>query len=203
LGGESTIPKEKRSTFLYLLVGLGNPGDRYEVTRHNIGFLALDYVAGRHGLTFSESRWQALFSKAVLWKETVILIKPQTFMNASGKAVAAVASFFKIPPGRIIVVHDDLDLPLGRAKIVIDRGAGGHNGIRSIIAELGTTDFCRIRAGIGRPQPPHSVTNHVLSEFGPEERCQVEEELAVIDEAVRLIIENGMPAAMNRINALQ
>jgi peptidyl-tRNA hydrolase, PTH1 family len=185
------------------LVGLGNPGDRYEATRHNIGFLALDYVAGRHGLSFAESRWQALFSKAVLWKETVILIKPQTFMNVSGRAVAAVSSFFKIPPGRIIVVHDDLDLPLGRAKIVVGRGSGGHNGIRSIISELGTTEFCRIRAGIGRPQPPLPVTSHVLSEFGPEEKVKVEEEFVLIEEALRMIIENGMPAAMTRINALQ
>jgi peptidyl-tRNA hydrolase, PTH1 family len=200
---DGRLLKRRMENHLYLLVGLGNPGDRYEATRHNIGFLALDYVADRHGLAFTESRWQALFSKAVLWKETVILIKPQTFMNASGRAVAAVASFFKIPPDRIIVVHDDLDLPLGRAKIVSDRGAGGHNGIRSIISELGTNDFCRIRAGIGRPQPPLAVTHYVLSEFEPEERSKVEEELVVIEEAVRLIIENGMPAAMNRINALQ
>jgi peptidyl-tRNA hydrolase, PTH1 family len=188
---------------LYLLAGLGNPGAKYEATRHNIGFLALDYLAARHGCQFSESRWQALVSKAVLWGEPVLLAKPQTFMNASGRAVAGIASFFKIPAERIIVVHDELDLPLGRAKIVIARGAGGHNGIRSIITELGTTGFCRIRAGIGRPEDPLSVTHYVLSEFGPEEKIIVDREFDLVNEAVRLIIQSGVAAAMTHINAVQ
>jgi peptidyl-tRNA hydrolase, PTH1 family len=187
---------------LYLLAGLGNPGDKYEATRHNIGFMALDYLASRQSLSFADSKWQALIGKGELWNTPVILIKPQTFMNASGRAVAAVASFFKILPSNIIVVHDELDLQLGRVKIVIDRGAGGHNGIRSIIDSLGTASFCRIRAGIGRPEPPIPTASYVLSEFRTEERVKVEEEFGIIEEAVKLILDGGVSAAMNRINAL-
>lgn len=187
---------------MHLVVGLGNPGAKYESTRHNIGFLALDNLARRQGCSFAESKWQALFSKTALWSTPVLLVKPQTYMNASGRAVAAIAAFFKIPPEKIIVIHDELDLPLGRVKIVIDRGAGGHNGIRSLIAELGSKDFCRIRAGIGRPEPPLSVTHFVLSSFAPQEGPILANELEVIVESVRLILEKGVPAAMNRINAM-
>lgn len=187
---------------MHLVAGLGNPGGKYESTRHNIGFLALDHLARRHGLSFAESRWQALCGKTVLWGQPVLLVKPQTYMNASGKAVAAIASFFKIPPDKIIAVHDEMDLPLGRVKIVVDRGAGGHNGIRSLIAELGTKDFCRIRAGIGRPEPPFSATHFVLAPFSAHEEPIVAEELELIDESIRLILEKGIFAAMNRINAL-
>ncbi|MDA8164142.1 MAG: aminoacyl-tRNA hydrolase [Desulfobacteraceae bacterium] len=184
------------------MVGLGNPGGKYETTRHNIGFLALDHLTRRHGLTFAESKWQALCSKAVLWGKPVLLIKPLTYMNASGRAVAPIASFFKVPPEKIIVVHDELDLPLGRVKIVIARGAGGHNGIRSLIAELGTAEFCRIRAGIGRPEPPLTVTSFVLAPFTPAEEPIIGQEMGVIAESIRLILEKGVAAAMNSINAL-
>jgi peptidyl-tRNA hydrolase, PTH1 family len=187
---------------VHLVAGLGNPGGKYEATRHNIGFLALDRLASRHGCSFTESKWQALCGKTVLWGKPVLLVKPQTYMNASGRAVAAIAAFFKIPPEKIIAVHDELDLPLGRVKIVVARGAGGHNGIRSLIAELGTTDFCRIRAGIGRPEPPLPVTNFVLAPFAPQEEPIVAEELEVIAESIRLILEKGVPAAMNSINAM-
>jgi peptidyl-tRNA hydrolase, PTH1 family len=188
---------------LYLLAGLGNPGDKYEETRHNIGFMALDYLAGQHGLFFTESKWGALVSKAVLWDAPVLLVKPQTFMNAGGKAIGAIASFFKIPSDLIVVVHDELDLPLGRVKIVVSRGPGGHNGIRSIISEMGTSNFCRIRAGIGRPEPPLPVVNYVLSRFEPAETVVVQRELELVGEAVRQIIKNGASAAMTSINAAQ
>ncbi|MEJ2032092.1 MAG: aminoacyl-tRNA hydrolase [Deltaproteobacteria bacterium] len=183
------------------MAGLGNPGSKYESTRHNIGFLALDYLARRHDCSFADSKWQALCCKTLLWGKPALLLKPQTYMNESGRAVAPIASFFKIPPEKIIVVHDELDLPLGRVKIVIDRGAGGHNGIRSIIAELGTKHFCRIRAGIGRPEPPLSVTHFVLTSFAPHEESLVAEEMELIAEAIRLILETGVTGAMNRINA--
>lgn len=187
---------------MHLVVGLGNPGGKYETTRHNIGFLALDHLARRHDCSFAESKWQALCSKAVLWGQPVLLVKPQTYMNASGRAVAPIASFFKVPPEKIIVVHDELDLPLGRVKIVVARGAGGHNGIRSLIAELGTGDFCRIRAGIGRPDPPLSVTSFVLAPFTSREEPIILEEMDVIADSIRLILENGVSAAMNSINAM-
>ena len=185
---------------MYLLVGLGNPGDKYRETRHNIGFLFLDHLADRLGLSITDSKWQALYSKGVLWGETVLLAKPQTYMNASGRAVAAMANFFKIPARNIIVVHDDLDLPVGRLKIVINRGAGGHNGIKSVIEALGTKEFCRIRAGIGRPEPPISVSHYVLSPFTPQEEQALGEELQAMEYATRLIIEEGITAAMTQLN---
>jgi PTH1 family peptidyl-tRNA hydrolase len=164
--------------------------------------LALDHLARSHDCSFADSKWRALFSKTVLWGKPVLLVKPQTYMNASGTAVAPLAAFFKIPPKKIIVIHDELDLPLGRVKIVIDRGAGGHNGIRSLIAELGTMDFCRIRAGIGRPEPPLSVTHFVLAPFAPHEEPKVADELGLIADSIRLILEKVITAAMNRINAM-
>jgi len=118
---------------LYLLVGLGNPGERYSTTRHNVGFIFLDYLAERLSLVFKRSKWQALQARAMLWNTPVLLVKPETYMNLSGEAVGAISRYYQVPAERVIVVHDDLDLPQGRVKIVAGRGAGGHTGIISII----------------------------------------------------------------------
>lgn len=186
---------------MYLLVGLGNPGNDYAVTRHNVGFIFLDYLAREYGFTFKSSKWQAEVVKDTLWGKPVVLAKPQTFMNRSGAAVAQIVNFFQISTENLIVVHDDLDLEVGRIKIVTSRGAGGHNGIRSIIQHLDANNFTRIKIGIGRPPVPMTSSNYVLSKFSPDEQKILEENLQNVEEAARMILEHGTIAAMNQINA--
>lgn len=186
---------------MYMLVGLGNPGGKYAGTRHNIGFLFLDYLAEKHGFKLKGSKWNALVAKESLWGEQILLVKPETYMNLSGTAVGKAAAFYQIAPQAIIVVHDDLDLALGRVRIVTKRGAGGHNGVRSIIEHLGAKDFVRIRVGINRPDTGQDVARYVLSVFTPDERERMQECLLSIEDGVRLIVEQGVSAAMNRINA--
>lgn len=186
---------------MHLVVGLGNPGKEYAATRHNIGFIFLDYLAERYRFAFKGTKWQAEAAKDLSWGYPVLFVKPQTFMNRSGSAVRAIADFYQIEASKIIVVHDDLDLPLGRTKIMTKRGAGGHNGIRSLIEHLGTNDFVRVRVGIGRPDNAERVSDFVLSRFGQEEMPMVLEELQRIETGIRLVMEEGLSVAMNRINA--
>lgn len=188
---------------VYVVVGLGNPGKEYAVTRHNIGFIFLDYLAEKYRFTFKGTKWQAETAKDLSWGYPVLFVKPQTYMNRSGSAVRAIADFYQIDVDRIIVVHDDLDLPLGRTKIITNRGAGGHNGIRSLIEHLGGKDFVRIRVGIGRPDNAEKVSDFVLSRFGQDEAPMVQEALHRIETAVRLVMEEGLSVAMNRINSDQ
>jgi len=185
---------------MLLVVGLGNPGDKYDKTRHNIGFMFLDYMAREAGVDFKESRWEALVAKASLESGPSLLVKPQTFMNLSGRAVARIAAYHKIEPGQIIVVHDDLDLEPGRLKIVQDRGPGGHNGIRSIIEHLGTRHFVRLRIGIGRPPEFMSPADFVLSRFSEAERQLVKQGFTEMAKAVTMIDRQGVTAAMNFFN---
>lgn len=186
---------------MHLVVGLGNPGKEYAVTRHNIGFIFLDYLAEKYRFTFKGTKWQAETAKDISWGYPVLFAKPQTYMNRSGTAVRAIADFYQIEPGNIIVIHDDLDLPLGRTKIVVNRGAGGHNGIRSLIEHLGSNDFVRVRVGIGRPDDTGRVSDFVLSRFGQDETPVMLAELSRIETGVRLIMEEGPAVAMNRINS--
>jgi peptidyl-tRNA hydrolase, PTH1 family len=186
---------------VYVVVGLGNPGEEYAATRHNIGFIFLDYLAEKYRFTFKGTKWQAEAAKDISWGYPVLFVKPQTYMNRSGIAVRAVADFYQVDSSRIIVIHDDLDLPLGRARIMVNRGAGGHNGIRSLIEHLGGNDFVRIRVGIGRPEHAGGVSDFVLSRFGREEAAKVREEMDSIETGLRLIMEEGLSAAMNRVNA--
>jgi PTH1 family peptidyl-tRNA hydrolase len=185
---------------VYVVVGLGNPGEEYAATRHNIGFVFLDYLAEKYRLAFKGTKWQAEAVKDLSWGYPVLFVKPQTYMNRSGAAVRAIADFYQVEPGRIIVIHDDLDLSLGRTKIMTKRGAGGHNGIRSLIEHLGGNDFVRVRVGIGRPDEAERVSDFVLSRFGQEEWPMVHEELQRIEAGVRLVMEEGLTVAMNRVN---
>lgn len=185
---------------VYVVVGLGNPGKEYAATRHNIGFIFLDYLAEKYRFTFKGTKWQAETAKDLSWGYPVLFVKPQTYMNRSGSAVRAIADFYQIDADRIIVVHDDLDLPLGRTKIMTNRGAGGHNGIRSLIEHLGGNVFVRVRVGIGRPDNADRVSDFVLSRFGQEEAPMVLEELHRIETSVRLVMEEGLSVAMNRVN---
>lgn len=187
---------------MFLVVGLGNPGEKYHNTRHNVGFYFLDSLAGRLGVDFSATKWQALAVKAICCRVPVLLVKPQTYMNLSGNALAAAASYYKIPPAKIIVIHDDLDMPLGRVKIVVNRGAGGHNGIRSIISHFGKNDFVRIKVGIGRPDSPMPVDRYVLTKMNQDEMSCVAELNDVIYDAISLLVADGVEKAMNKINSM-
>ncbi len=189
----------------YLIVGLGNPGAKYELTRHNAGFLALDYFADQHGCSFSSEKWQGLFCRDRLACGRILLVKPQNFMNRSGECVARFADYYRIDPAKILVVHDDLDLPAGRIKVVARGGAGGHNGIRSIINHLGTADFARLKIGIGRPERNEKgqgmpVERYVLAGFSDPELALFNERLSLIDEAVELFTLHDIETCMNRIN---
>ena len=186
---------------MYLIAGLGNPGSRYVRTRHNVGFMFLDYLASRHGFTFSDSKWQARIAQQILWQTKILFIKPETFMNLSGQAIFQAASYYKISPENVMVIHDDLDMDVGRIKIVINRGAGGHKGIRSISNLLGTREYVRIKIGIGRPPPPVPVERYVLSKFSDEEKKILQESVEVIEQAVQLILTENTAVAMNRINS--
>lgn len=186
---------------MFLVAGLGNPGEKYHLTRHNIGFFFLDYLADKLRVNFSATKWQADVAKAMFGTEQVLLLKPQTFMNLSGNAVAGAAVFYKIPPEKIIVIHDDLDMPLGRVKVVVNRGTGGHNGIRSIVSLLGSKDFIRVKAGIGRPVEAIPIERYVLTKMTDSEIACVQGMMDIVFESVRIIIRDGAGLAMNRINS--
>lgn len=189
---------------MYLLIGLGNPGEKYRDTRHNIGFSFLDSLSSKYGFSFTDSKWKAKACKTTLWQEAVVVAKPETFMNLSGSAVGAIASYYKIPPEKIVVVHDDLDLPVGRVKMVIDRGPGGHNGIASIITHINSKKFARVRIGVGRPIPEKmEVSSFVLGKFDPADARIVEDLFADIEHALHLYMQQGVAAAMNFINTIK
>lgn len=180
-----------------LIVGLGNPGSEYVGTRHNIGFEVLDRLAALGGLEFKrERKWKALAARTA---SGLLLLKPQTYMNLSGRAASAAARFYKIPPEEILVVYDDTALPVGEMKFRANGGAGGHNGIKSLIADLGSRDFPRLKVGIGGAQGDQ-MTGHVLGTFHPDERETVENTLARAVEAVQVAASQGVSTAANTYN---
>lgn len=192
----------------YLIAGLGNPGPNYENTRHNIGFQVIDALARSHGLSPDLNKWDALYCRASLWGARVFLVKPQTFMNLSGKSVARFADFFKISPSHILVIHDDIDMHPGRVKLVASGGPGGHNGIRSLIQCLGTKDFYRLKYGIGRPgqngvHPEIPVDRFVLTSFGGDEQALFDERMSVLAEGIQTFVTSGAQQAMNILNAVK
>lgn len=155
----------------HIVVGLGNPGDKYFHTRHNTGFLTMDYISQKAGTKVDRVKFKALTGEAVIGAHRVLLMKPQTFMNNSGEAVAEAASFYKIPPENIIVIFDDISLDVGRMRIRRDGSAGGHNGIKSIISCIGSENFPRIKIGVGqKPHPDYDLADWVLSEFSKEDK---------------------------------
>jgi PTH1 family peptidyl-tRNA hydrolase len=185
---------------MHMIVGLGNPGQQYTGTRHNVGFMMLDYLAAKHNLAFLDSKWQALVAKAVIWDLSVLLLKPETFMNLSGTAVAQAVHFYKLPPENMIILHDDLDIEFGRLKIVSGGGDGGHKGIRSIIEHLGTNNFSRIKIGIGRPASSILPEKYVLGKFESDEKELIEQKIPVVFEGIRIFMQQGIAKAMTVIN---
>ena len=182
------------------MAGLGNPGSKYDHTRHNIGFMVVDRIAEENSLIFSESKWQAQAVNASIYSKHVFLVKPQTYMNESGRSIGGIADYYRIDSANIVVVHDDLDLDLGQVKIVVSRGAGGHKGITSTISHLGSNDFIRVRFGIGRPESAMPVNKFVLSKFTQPERELVDEKISQVIKQIELIISEGVVKAMNLAN---
>ncbi|WP_283743429.1 aminoacyl-tRNA hydrolase [Sideroxydans sp. CL21] len=185
-----------------LIVGLGNPGREYEATRHNAGFWWVDELARNSDANFrNDSKFHGLVARTALHGHEVHLLKPQTFMNVSGRAVVALALFYKILPDQILVVHDELDLPPGSAKLKLGGGHGGHNGLKDIIAHLGTKDFWRLRIGIGHPGERSEVVNYVLNAPRKEEQVLIEEALQRALDVAGPVIEGKMEAAMLKLHS--
>lgn len=156
-------------TKMKLIIGLGNPGDKYKNTKHNIGFIVADQLAQSLGLTFNQTKFKSLYAEGRIGTEKIIIVKPQTFMNLSGESVQPWLDFYKLEPEDILVIYDDMDLEVGQIRLRLKGGSGGHNGIKSMIQHLGGQTFNRIRVGIGRPYPKQSVVSHVLSQFAKED----------------------------------
>ena len=189
------------SSDTWLIVGLGNPGREYEKTRHNAGFRAMDILAQKLGCQPDKLKYQGLYCQATYQGKKLLLLKPQTFMNLSGRSVAPLAAFFKVPAKNIIVMFDDISLPPGRLRIRADGSAGGHNGIKSIIAELGNQDFPRVKIGVGaKPHPDFDLADWVLSAFTAQEEKALQPALERAADAALAIIDHGVPEAANRFN---
>ena len=185
----------------WLIVFLGNPGPRYEMTRHNAGFMAADAMAKEKNVNINKARFKALTATCDIGGESVLLMKPQTFMNLSGDAVAQAAKFYKIPPEHVIVVSDEISLPIGKLRIRTKGSAGGHNGLKDIIAKLGTDAFPRIRIGVGAPpHPDYDMADWVLSSFKNQDAEDMLAAAARAAQAAQCYIAQGAERAMNRFN---
>lgn len=185
-----------------LIVGLGNPGERYQKTRHNAGFWLLDYLAQRQNCQFHvEKKFQGECSKVIFVSHAVYLLKPLTFMNASGRAVSAMAQFYDIAPDEILIVHDELDLPAGTAKLKFSGGHGGHNGLRDIIAALNTKDFYRLRIGIGHPGVRDQVVDYVLHQPSKIELSQIEQSMIQGTAIFPVLLQDGVEKAMQQLHS--
>ena len=191
----------KKTSETWLIVGLGNPGKDYERTRHNCGFRALDLLAEKLGCRIDKGKFQGLYGQAMYEGKKLMLLKPQTYMNLSGRSVLQLSAYFSIPPQRIIVLFDDISLPPGRLRIRADGSAGGHNGIKSIIAELGSQEFPRVKIGVGgKAHPEQDLADHVLSGFSAQEEKALAVSLKNAADAALAIIDHGVPEAANRFN---
>jgi peptidyl-tRNA hydrolase, PTH1 family len=184
---------------MILVAGLGNPGKGYSSSRHNVGFIVVDELTKRLGASFKRG-FRSLYAEAYLEEKKLILLKPETYMNRSGEAVSDAVEFFKIPMKDIIVVHDEMDLPLGDIKVKIGGGSAGHKGIQSIISSLGDNGFIRVRVGIGKPTQKSEVIDHVLSRFEKEEKKIIEYAINRAADAVLEIALRGVEGAMNKFN---
>jgi PTH1 family peptidyl-tRNA hydrolase len=185
---------------VYLIVGLGNPGARYEDTRHNLGFDVIAHLSRELGVRLSERRFQSQSAKTTLGGKHVILLRPLTFMNLSGMSVEACARFYGLDAREILVVHDDADLPVGRVKVATNGGAGGHKGVASIIASLKSKAFSRVKIGIGRPRYGESVEEYVLAPFYRDQKELVRKVIGLAVHACKLFVSEGVQPAMNHIN---
>lgn len=189
---------------MYIVAGLGNPGTKYEMTRHNIGFHTIDYIADKKNVKVKKLKFKGLYGETEIGGEKVYLIKPQTFMNLSGECIGEFSSFFKIPPENIIIINDDISLDTGRLRIRPKGSAGGHNGLKSIIYHLQSDAFPRIKMGVGAPRNEgYDLADFVLGKFTREEIPVMEKAIIRAAEAVDEIILHGTEKAMNKYNSRQ
>lgn len=192
---------KKSGAYDYIIAGLGNPGAKYEMTRHNAGFLAIDMLAMKQNKEIKRLKFHALTCDAEIEGKKCLLIKPQTFMNNSGEAIGEAAKFYKIPPQNIIVLSDDISLDVGKIRIRRKGSAGGHNGLKSIIAHLGSEDFPRVKIGVGKkPNAYMDLADWVLGRFPKELEPQLKEALENADGAISLIVQDKFDRAMNLYN---
>jgi PTH1 family peptidyl-tRNA hydrolase len=185
---------------LHLIVGLGNPGPRYENTRHNVGFRTVERLAARHGLNFSKQEFKAITASGSIAGKRVLLAKPQTYMNLSGEAVAPLVRFYKVPPERMIVVYDELDVPFGTLRLRKEGSSGGQNGIRHILQHMGTQQIARVRIGIGRPPGRMPPADWVLTPFKGDDAILAEEMIDQAANAIETWLAEGIERAMSRHN---
>lgn len=185
---------------MYLVAGLGNPGAKYTNTRHNAGFSSIDALADRFHIDVSEKKHKALCGRGAIEGQKVVLLKPQTFMNLSGESLRAAMDYYKLTPEEIIVIYDDVSLDPGQLRIRLKGSAGGHNGIKSIIAHLGTQEFPRIKVGVGAKPPRMDLADYVLGHFSKEEQETMEEAGREAAAAVVMMLTDGPERAMNHFN---
>lgn len=194
--------KQSNSTYDYIIVGLGNPGSKYEMTRHNAGFLAIDMLAIEEGFDVKRLKHHALVCDVVINSKRCLVMKPQTMMNNSGEAIGEAAKFYKVPPENIIVVYDDISLDVGQTRIRRKGSAGGHNGIKSIIAHLGSEDFPRVKIGVGKkPNPEYDLVNWVLGRFPKDQEPELKKALENTAKAIKIIVDGDIDKAMNLYNS--
>ena len=186
---------------MYLIAGLGNPGDEYKNTRHNIGFDVIDLISKKYNIPINRSKYRGMYGEGFIGKEKVLLLKPQTFMNLSGESIAEWINFYKLPREKFIVVLDDINLEVGRIRIRGEGSAGGHNGMKSIIKSLGSQEFKRIRVGVGAPKG--ELVSYVLGKFSKDDREKIEQAFEIAVSSIETTMENGIEEAMNRFNAFK
>ncbi|HFE9686573.1 TPA: aminoacyl-tRNA hydrolase [Clostridium perfringens] len=185
---------------MILIVGLGNPGKQYEKTRHNIGFDVIDYMANKYNIDVNREKFKGICGEGFIENKKVILLKPLTYMNLSGESIRELANFYKLEDDEIIVVYDDISLDIGRLRIREKGSAGGHNGIKSIIQNLGGDKFPRVKVGVG--QPKDNLVNHVLGKFSKEDREHIEKVIPVVSDAIVEIVKNDAKESMNKFNGV-
>lgn len=185
---------------MYLIVGLGNPEEDYSKTRHNMGFNVVNKIAKKYGIEINKKKFDSLYGEGIIENKKVILLKPQTYMNLSGKAIIQAANFYKIPLENICVIYDDMDIELGIIKIRKKGGAGSHNGMKSVVAELNSEDFARIRVGIGTPKFKDDSINYVIGAIPEEEVKVLDEGTTKAADAMISILKDGIDNAMNKFN---
>lgn len=191
----------KKLPVTWLVVGLGNPGDKYENTRHNAGFMAIDQLADRGDFPVQRLKFHALTQQATISGQGVLVMKPTTYMNLSGDAVAEAAAFYKVPPEHILVLCDDVSLPVGKLRIRLSGSAGGHNGLKHIIQRLGTDKFPRLKIGVGaKPHPDYDMADWVLGKFVGPDKTAMDEATLRAAQAVECYLKDGPQKAMNQFN---
>ena len=192
--------KKEDDRVMYIIAGLGNPTREYEKTRHNVGFEVIDVLADMLGTTVEEKKFKGCYGRGIIGGEKVLLLKPQTFMNLSGESIRAASDFYKVDPEHIIIIYDDISLDVGQLRIRKKGSAGGHNGIKNIIAHLGTQEFPRIKVGVGDKPKKMDLADYVLSRFSKEDRAAMEDAFKEAAKAVEVMITEGMDIAMNQFN---